>query len=146
MHSFVRKGSVVTASEIYNLDTGERLPTHQVSGQSVNVLGYYPMPTADDTVVVQGDLPRPLAPGESVRVRVVETYTDSSSYQLSHGELIWDRTLGRPRNAVILPAGWSLTEVAVPAIISLDAEGRIICRFNNPRNDEIHVILKAKHR
>ncbi len=24
--------------------------------------------------------------------------------------------------------------------------GRVMCRFNNSRNDEIHVILKAKHR
>jgi hypothetical protein len=39
-----------------------------------------------------------------------------------------------------------LTESTVPAIISLDAEGRVTCRFNNPRNDEVHVILKAKHR
>lgn len=144
VHSFVRSGSVVTASEIYNLDTGEKLPTRQVTGRSVNALGYYPTPTADDTVVVQGDLPHPLATGASVRVRVVETYTDPSSYRLTHDELTWDRTLGRPRNTVVLPPGWFLTEVTVPAIISQDAEGRIVCSFKNPRNDEIHVILRAK--
>lgn len=146
VHSFVRKGSVVTSSEIYDLDTGEKLPTHNVAGKSVNALGYYPTPTSDDTVVVQGDLPHPLASGESARVRVVETYTDPQSYTVSNGELTWDRTLGRPRDTVILPAGWYLTEVTVPAIISLDPEGRVVCRFANPRNDEIHVILKAKHR
>ena len=142
----MRKGSVVTASEIYDLDTGEKLPTHNVTGKSVDALGYYPTPSGDDTVVVQGDLPRPLAEGQSVRVRVIETYTDPQSYTVSNGELTWDRTLGRPRNSVVLPAGWYLTEVTIPAIISLDPEGRIMCRFNNPRNDEIHVILKAKHR
>ena len=146
VHSFVRKGSVVTASEIYDLDTGEKLATHNVTGKSVDALGYYPTASGDDTVVVQGDLPRPLAEGESVRVRVIETYTDPQSYTVSNGELTWDRTLGRPRNTVVLPAGWYLTEVTVPAIISLDPEGRIVCRFSNPRNDEIHVILKAKHR
>ncbi|HMF74630.1 MAG TPA: hypothetical protein VK604_03115 [Bryobacteraceae bacterium] len=111
VHSFVRKGSIVTTSEIYNLDTGEKLPTHQVAGKSVNALGYYLSPTADDSVVVQGDLPHPLAAGESVRVRVVETYTDPQSYKFTNGELKWDRTLGRPRNMVKLPAGWFLTEV-----------------------------------
>jgi len=146
VHSFVRKGSVVTASEIYDLDTGEKLPTHEVTGKSVNALGYYPEPTGDDTVVVQGDLPHALAAGESVRVRVIETYTDPQSYKLANGELTWDRTLGRPRDVVILPAGWLLTGVTVPAIVSLDAEGRVMCRFSNPRNDEIHVVLKAKHR
>lgn len=146
VHSFVRKGSVVTESEIYDLDTGEKLPTHKVTGKSVNALGYYPTPTEDDTVVVQGDLPHPLAAGESARVRVIEIYTDPKSYTLANGELTWDRTLGRPRDIVTLPLGWYLTESTVPAIISLDSEGRVVCRFANPRNDEIHVILKAKHR
>ena len=136
----------MSASEIYDLDTGEKLPTHNVTGKAVNALGYYPTPTTDDTVVVQGDLPHPLAAGESARVRVVETYTDPQSYTLANGELTWDRTLGRPRDIVTLPAGWYLTEVTVPAIISLDAQGRVVCKFANPRNDEIHVILKAKHR
>ena len=146
VHSFVRKGSVVTTSEIYDLDTGEKLPTHLVTGKSVNALGYYPRPTEDVSVVVQGDLPDSLTAGESVRVRVVETYTDPKSYTVSNGELTWDRTLGRPRNTVILPDGWYLTEVTVTAIISLDPHGRVQCRFSNPRNDEIHVVLKAKHR
>ncbi len=146
VHSFVRKGSVVTASEIYNLDTGEKLPTRQVIGKSVNALGYYPTPSPDDMIVVQGDLGHALSAGESVRIRVVETYTDPKSYTVSNGELTWDRTLGRPRNVVTLPPGWYLTEASVPAIISLDSDGRISCRFNNLRNDEIHVVLKAKQR
>ncbi len=144
VHSFVRKGSIVTDSEIFDLDTGEKLKTSTVTGREVNALGYYPEPTADNTVVVQGDLPHALGEGESVRVRVVETYTDPESYRVTNGELVWDRTLGRPRNAVVLPAGWSLSGVSVPAIISLDSEGRVTCRFANPRNDDIHVVLKAK--
>ena len=73
VHSFVRKGSVVSTSEIYNLDTGEKLATHQVTGKSVNALGYYTTRTEDDTVVVQGDLSHPLAASQSARVRVIET-------------------------------------------------------------------------
>lgn len=146
VHSFVRKGSIVTDSEIFDLDTGEKLKTYKVSGREVNALNYYPEPTADDTVVVQGDLPHPIGQGESVRVRVVETYTDPQSYTIKGGELVWDRTLGRPRNIVVLPDGWALSAVSVPAVISLDREGRIMCRFANPRNDEIHVVLKAKSR
>src|SRR4029077_17945955 len=58
-HSFVRKGSAVTdGAKMYNLDTGDALPTKNVSGKSVNALGYYPTPTEDDAVVVQGDLPK----------------------------------------------------------------------------------------
>jgi len=146
VHSFVRKGSVVTKSIVIDLNTGKELETYNVTGKSVNALGYYPTPTDPDSVVVQGNLDHALAAGESVRVRVIETYTDPVGYQIHDGELVWDRTLGRPYNDVALPAGWMLTSVSVPAIVSLDAESRVLCRFTNPRNDEIHVILKARQR
>ncbi len=146
VHSFVRKGSVVSESQIFDLDTGEQLKTYTVTGKDVNALGYYRNPAPDDEVVVQAELPHPIGRGESARVRVIETYTDPKGYTLENGELTWDRTLGRPRNEVTLPAGWRLTEVTVPAIVSLDAESRIVCRFTNPRNDEIRVVMKAKLR
>ena len=145
VHSFVRAGSVVVQSQIFDLDTGDQLKTYNVTGKDTNALGYYPDKSPDDEVVVQAELPHALADGESVRVRVVETYEDPN-YMGKNGELIWDRTLGRPRNEVALPEAWMLTSVSVPAIISLDSEGRIACRFTNPRNDEIHVVLKARRR
>jgi hypothetical protein len=146
VHSFVRKGSIVNESQIFDLDTGEKLKTYNVTGKSVNALKYYPNPVADDSVAVQADLPHPIGPGESVRVRVIETYTDPQSYTEKDGELVWDRTLGRPRDIAILPPDWYLTGVSVPAIISLDDQGRVVCRWTNPRNDEIHVVLKARLR
>jgi hypothetical protein len=146
VHSFVRKGSVVTKSIVIDLNTGKQLDTYNVTGKSVNALGYYPTPTEPDTVVVQGNLDHALAEGESVRVRVIETYTDPVGYKMAGNELVWDRTLGRPFDDVALPEGWMLTSVSVPAIIALDAEGRVLCRFTNPRNDEIHVVLKARRR
>lgn len=146
VHSFVRKGSVVTKSVVIDLNTGKQLETYNVTGKSVNALGYYPTPTEPDSVVVQGNLDHALAEGESVRVRVIETYTDPVGYRMEDNELVWDRTLGRPFDDVALPTGWMLTSVSVPAIVSLDSEGRVVCRFTNPRNDEIHVVLKGRRR
>lgn len=146
VHSFVRKGSVVTQARIIDLDTGEELKTYNVTGKAVNALGYYRQPSPDDSVVVQADLPRAIAAGESVRVRVIETYTDPVGYAMKAGELVWDRTLGRPRNQVTLPAGWMLTGISVPGIVSLDSEGRVSCRLANARNDEMHVVLRARLR
>ena len=77
-------------------------------------------------------------------MRVEETYIDAVGYTIKDGELVWDRTLGRPLNFVTLPAGWMLTSVNTPAVISLDDQGRIAMRFTNLRNDELHVIIKAK--
>ena len=146
VHSFVRKGSVVTKSIVIDLNSGKQLETYNVTGKSVNALGYYPTSSDPDGVVVQANLDHALAEGESVRVRVIETYTDPVGYKMSGNELVWDRTLGRPFNDVALPEGWMLTSVSVPAIVMLDAEERVVCRFTNTRNDEIHVVLKARKR
>jgi hypothetical protein len=82
--------------------------------------------------------------GHSTRIRVQETYTDPVGYIVKDGELIWTRTLGRPLNYVTLPAGWMLTEVNTPAVITLDEEGRIKLRFTNTRNGNLAIVIKAK--
>jgi len=147
VHSFVRKGSVVAPdAKMIDLDTGRALKTHTVSGKEVNALGYYPQPTDPDSVVVQGDLEEPVAPGRSTRIRVQETYTDPVGYVVENGELTWKRTLGRPVNYVTLPPGWLLVSVNTPATITLDREGRVELRFTNIRNDELSVAIKAMRR
>jgi hypothetical protein len=147
VHSFVRKGSVVSPdSKMFDVDTGKELKTYTVGGKEVNALGYYPTPTDPDSVVVQGDLDRPIAEGQSVRIRVQETYTDPVGYTLENGELAWKRTLGRPVNYVTLPAGWMLTSVNTPAIITLDAQGRVMMRFTNTRNGDLSVEIRARRR
>jgi hypothetical protein len=147
VHSFVRAGSEVKPdSKITLLDTGQPLKTHLVSAKDVNALGYYPQPQQPDTVAVQGDLPKPIAKGESVRVRVEETYTDPVGYKMDGKELVWTRTLGRPLNFVTLPDGWMLTSVNTPAVITLDSQGRITLRFTNTHPGDLLVTVKAKHR
>jgi len=147
VHSFVRKGSVVSPdAKMIDLDTGKELPTHNVAGKDVNALGYYPNPVEPDSVAVQGDLETPVAEGRSARIRVQETYTDPAGYFLQDGELTWKRTVGRPLNFVTLPAGWMLTSVNAPATISLDEQGRITLRFVNTRNDDISIVIKARRR
>ena len=96
--------------------------------------------------MVQGDLEHPIAEGQSSRVRVQETYTDPVGYVIQDGELVWTRTRGRPLNYVTLPAGWMLTSVNAPAVISLDEEGRIKLRFTNTRNGDLAIVIKAKKR
>jgi hypothetical protein len=109
----------------------------------VKALGYYPTPTDPDSVVVQGDLPKPVGDGESVRIRVEESYVDPVGYTLQKGELVWTRTLGRPLNFVSLPEGWRLTSVNTPAVITLDTQGRVTLRFTNTRAEELAVTIKA---
>ncbi len=147
VHSFVRKGSVVSPdATMIDLDTGAELVTHNVAGKDVNALGYYPNKVEPDSVAVQGDLDHEISAGQSTRVRVQETYTDPIGYTLEGADLVWKRTLGRPLNDVTLPAGWMLVSSNTPAIVSLDAENRIRLRFTNIRNDELSVVIRARKR
>ena len=88
----------------------------------------------------------PVARGASVRLRISETYTDPARYRLEGEELVWDRSFGRPRNAVVLPAGWRLTASSIPATVTETDDGRIRLDFVNPRPDEIAVLIRARRR
>ncbi len=148
-HSFVRKGSTVSEKDItfIDLDTGKRLKTRLTTGKEVNALGYYPEKTDDEDVVVEGELLQPVPQGGSARIRVKETYTDAAKYYVNtDGELVWDRTFGRSRNVMKLPPGWMLVSCSFPVIIEEDEEGLLTLRLTNPRNDELHVIVRARLR
>jgi len=142
----VRKGSTASGPSARILDTGEELKVETLKGAAVKKLGYTTdEPVEDDAEVVVIRFP-PVPKGGSVRLRISETYTDSQRYRLEGDELIWDRTLGRPRNAVVLPSGWYLTACSIPAAVSETDDGRIRLDFENPRPDEIAVLLKARRR
>lgn len=146
VHNFVRAGSQVEGSEFYDLNRGQRLASHHVTGAQVNELGFYPNEIEPQSEAIQAELIEPIPEGHTVRIRVIETYTDHERYYMDGDELVWDRTLGRPRNVVTLPAGWALTSLSTPARIYEDDEGRVAMRFVNPRNDSLHVVIRAKRR
>ncbi len=143
----VRTGSAASRPSARVLDTGEALTVETRSGEELLKAGLHPGETAEEipagSEVVVIRFPA-VQPGGSVRLRISETYTDPKSYRLEGDELVFDRTLGRPRNAVVLPAGWSLTASSIPAMVSATPDGRVRLDFVNPRNDEIAVLIKGR--
>ncbi len=140
----VRKGSTATSPSARNLDTGETLRVETIRGDALPKGAEDEEIPADAEVVVAHFDPAP--PGGSVRIRISETYTDPKSYRLEGDVLVFDRTFGRPRNAVVLPAGWLLTASSIPAVVSETSDGRIRLDFVNPRPDEIAVLIQARRR
>ena len=140
----VRKGSTASNPAARNLDTGETLRVETLKGDAVLASGPAQEEGVkpDDDVVVAHFAAVP--PGGSVRLRISETYTDSKSYRLEGEDLVFDRTFGRPRNAVVLPAGWSLTATSIPAMVTETSDGRIRLDFVNNRPDEIAVLIRAR--
>jgi hypothetical protein len=142
----VREGSTVSNPRAIALDTGEALPVETLRGDAIVKAGIDtggPVRPDSEAVVVR--FPK-VAKGRSLRLRILETYTDPGRYRLEDGELVFDRSLGRPRNVVVLPAGFYLTNCSVPATVSETEDGRVRLDFVNARNDEIAVLLTARPR
>ena len=142
----VRVGSTVSEPSAYILDTGETLETQIMSGDQLalaKIDAGEPVSPTGQVVVVRF---APVKKGQSIRLRIWETYTTVGSYRLEEDELAFDRSLGRPRNAVVLPEGWYLTASAVPATVSLNADGRVRLDFWNGSPDPADVLIKGKRR
>lgn len=142
----VRAGSVASHPSAYILDTGEQLKAEEMSGAEVMASKINTGETveAKDRVVV---IPfTPVQAGQTLRLRIAETYTAPVSYRLNGDELVFDRSLGRPRNAVVLPSGWYCTASAAPATVSQLPDGRIRLDYWDDRPEAVDVLLKAKRR
>ena len=143
--NIVRAGSTVTKPSARNLDTGEELRWEVLKGEAITKARLDVPDVTPSTEVVVFYFPAVKA-GESVRIRMFETYTDSARYKLVGDELVWDRSFGRPANAVVLPSGWLLTNSSIPAVVSETSDGRTRLDFINPRPDEIAVLITARRR
>jgi hypothetical protein len=142
----VRAGSHVSDPSARDLDTGAAIPARILRGREITRAGItdpdLPAVTPQSEVVVF-DFP-PLAAGHTLRLRMNETYADPTSYRLEGGTLVFDRTFGRPANAVVLPAGWRLTGSLAAAAVSQTDDGRTRLDFENPRADDLEVLITAE--
>jgi hypothetical protein len=142
----VRKGSTASNPSASILDTGEQLHTKEMSGAEMiaSKINSGETPEPDARVVV---IPFPaVQAGQSIRLRIAETYTAPASYKMDGDELVFDRSLGRPRNAVVLPSGWYCTFSSIPATATQLPDGRVRLNYWNGRPEPVDVLLKARRR
>jgi hypothetical protein len=140
----VRAGSSVSNPSAVLLDTGEALKVETITGAELKQRGLDAgEPVGDTTQIVVISFPS-IKPGQSARLRITETYTDPGRYFLDGDELVWDRAFGRPRNSVALPAGWTVVASSIPAAITQDPDGRQRLYYENNRNDDIQVLIRAR--
>ena len=142
----VRPGSKASQPSAYLLDTGEVLSTKVMSAEQMkaaNIAADEPIEANGMAVVI------PFAAvqhGHSVRLRISETYAAPASYRLEGNELVFDRSLGRPRNAVVLPSGWYCTASAEPATVEALPDGRVRLEFWDDQPEATDVLVKARRR
>jgi hypothetical protein len=144
----VRDGSTVSEPSGRDLDTGAPLGVEVLKGAQITAAGLkepgleHPGP---DTEAAVFRFPA-VQPHQSARLRMSETYADPGRYKLVGDELVWDRALGRAVNAVVLPPGWALTHVSVPATVSVLPDGRVRLDLINPAPGDLEVLITARRR
>jgi hypothetical protein len=142
--NIVRTGSRSQKPSGGILDTG-RPKTEIVTGAKLKAAGIStdgePVAPEQEVVITRF---APVKKGQSVRLRLSETYTAPQSYRLDGDELVFDRSLGRSRNAVVLPRGWYLTWLSIPAVLRQTPDGLTRIDFVNGRPDAIDVLIRAR--
>ena len=142
----VRAGSVASHPGATNLDTGETLEAREMSGAELaasKINTGERVPAAARVVVIPF---KAVEKGQTLRLRISETYTAPVSYRREGDELVFDRSLGRPRNAVVLPSGWYCAFSAAPATVSQLPDGRVRLEYWGDRPEAVQVLLKARRR
>jgi hypothetical protein len=141
----VRTGSTVSNPSGKVLDTGEAMKVDVLTGAQMKAAGIEAggEQVAADQQVVVFRFPA-IKKGQSARLRMSETYTAPQSYRLEGDELVLDRSFGRPRNSVVLPKGWYLTALSIPAVVRQTPAGETRIDFVNDRPDALDVLIKGR--
>ena len=126
----IRVGSTPTVHGVTDLNTGRTLDWLLASGADARIAGH--ARANPEGQYIQATLPRAVPEGGEARVRIDKTYRDTASYFREGDEIVFSRTLGIKRNAVVLPSGYELTGVNYPSQVVTEPDGRIKVSFLNP--------------
>jgi len=125
----IRAGAEEEVHGVTDLMTGKPLDWEVVSGEEARRTGH---PGASpEGRYIKVILARPVPAGGEARIRIDKTYWDQQSYFVDGEEIVFDRSLGIKRNAVVLPAGYELIGVNHPSQVVVEEDGRIKVSFLN---------------
>ena len=138
----IRKGSEASDEAVYDRASGQPLRFEVVGGADARAAGEK---DADlDTRYIKVELPRPVPAKGELRLRIDKTYRDAKSYFTEGERIVFSRSLGVKRNAVVLPAGYELVACNVPAQVLQEPDGRVKVSFINPGPDPASVVVKGR--
>ena len=139
----IRKGSVATDERVRDRLNGKLLDFSIVSGREAKAGGLADADLEERYIAVQ--LPRPVpADGGEIRLLIEKTYQDPKSYLVAAEQVVFTRSLGIKRNAVVLPAGYELVSCNVPAQVATEDDGRIVVSFLNTFPGPAAVVIKGR--
>lgn len=138
----IRKGSEASDEAVTDPVTGAPLRFTEVDGATARAQG---LSRADlETRYIRVELPRPVPQGGEIRIRIDKTYRDPKSYYTEGGEIVFNRSLGIKRNAIVLPQGYELVSCNVPSQVLTDGQGRIVVSFINPGPGAAPLVIRGR--
>jgi hypothetical protein len=139
----IRKGSEASGERVFDRATGRPLAFEVVSGKKARETG---LPDADpDTDYIRIALARPVpGNGGQARLRIEKTYKDAKSYYREGETIVFARSLGIRRNAVVLPAGYELVSCNVPSQVAAEPDGRIRVSFRNAAPEAANLVVRGR--
>ena len=127
----IRRGSEPEVHGVYDRATGKALKWTLVDGRDARESGLLPR-ASDDAQYIRAELARAVPPRGRGRLLIDKTYEDAASYFSRGDEIVFSRTLGIKRNAVVLPKGYELTSANYPSQVITREDGRVEVSFMNP--------------
>ena len=138
----IRKGSEASGERVFDMTSGKPLAFDVVTGAVAKESG---LADADpDTSYIRVGLPRPVPENGQIRLFIEKTYKDPGSYFRQGDSIVFARSLGVRRNAVVLPLGFELVACNVPSQVAEEADGRIRVSFINTAPDAVSLIVQAR--
>jgi hypothetical protein len=125
----IRKGSEPTVHGVTDLASGKPLDWRLVSSEEATAAGM--KNAGEGGQFIEVTLARPVPEGGEGRIRIDKTYKDAASYFSEGDTVIFDRTLGVRRNAVVLPKGYELLGCNFPSQVVMEDDGRIRVSYLN---------------
>lgn len=138
----IREGAEEEVHRVTDLHTGASLPWEVVDGAYAREHGH---PRANpDGRFIQVTLASPVPEEGQRRIRIDKTYVDAASYYTEGRDIVFDRSLGIRRNAVVLPEGYELLAASYPVQVDTEDDGRIRVSFMNPGPGAVDFRVRAR--
>lgn len=141
-YNTIRAGADEEVHGVTDLHTGKPLSWQIVDGAYARERGH---PRADpEGRYIEVTLARPVPEGGQARIRIDKTYVDRQSYFTEGRDVVFSRSLGIRRNAVVLPAGYELLEANYPVQVDTEADGRVRVSFMNPGSGSVDLRVRGR--
>ena len=138
-----RSGSAGSDVAVFDPRTGQPLKFEYMSGAELTADG---TPGRFDPAehYIRAHLPRPVPEGGEGRVKILKTYLDDKSYYTEGDDIVFKRSLGIPRNAIVLPKGYNLVSSNVAAQVYALDDGRLKIAFEHDNGYAADVTIRGR--